>query len=251
MRRACPSQPVASPDPRVRLRDTSFGSVQRQIYSSHLWLTYAAQSGPGAVCLFCILDTRKGQDRVLMLAGMSVPTGAETTRQKGNIWPPVPKQCIQIRSSKTSHRPRGSARATDTGLILLIMPLPAEKNKYWIPCQGIHKRVITQEIQYLLGPEATVRQYTRDVGKLVTSFVILRLTTSSGRGWFLDHHSRSVPFRCEMTSIVTSSKSSRTLTDLAAGADRRHLPEIGSNVGTTGRRQGSVHDRVRKILETT
>jgi hypothetical protein len=37
-------------------------------------------------------------------------------------------------------------------------------NKYWIPHLDIHKKVITQELQYYLGPEATVRSFTRDVG---------------------------------------------------------------------------------------
>lgn len=36
-------------------------------------------------------------------------------------------------------------------------------NKYWIPHLDIHKKVITQELQYYLGPEATVRPYTREV----------------------------------------------------------------------------------------
>ncbi|KAK4191584.1 hypothetical protein QBC35DRAFT_448149 [Podospora australis] len=35
-------------------------------------------------------------------------------------------------------------------------------NKYWIPHLDIHKKVITQELQYYLGPEATVRAFTRD-----------------------------------------------------------------------------------------
>jgi hypothetical protein len=56
------------------------------------------------------------------------------------------------------------------------MPSPSGMNKYWIPCQGIHKRVITQELQYLLGPEATVRQYTRDVGDIDICVLVLRLT---------------------------------------------------------------------------
>ncbi|KAH7011682.1 hypothetical protein EDB80DRAFT_876337 [Ilyonectria destructans] len=33
-------------------------------------------------------------------------------------------------------------------------------NKYWIPHLDIHRKVITQELQYYLGPEATVRPYT-------------------------------------------------------------------------------------------
>ncbi|KAI0472768.1 hypothetical protein GGR56DRAFT_580861 [Xylariaceae sp. FL0804] len=35
-------------------------------------------------------------------------------------------------------------------------------NKYWIPHLDIHKKVITAELQYYLGPEATVRPFTRD-----------------------------------------------------------------------------------------
>ncbi|POS77312.1 hypothetical protein DHEL01_v204292 [Diaporthe helianthi] len=35
-------------------------------------------------------------------------------------------------------------------------------NKYWIPHLDIHKKVITTELQYYLGPEATVRPFTRD-----------------------------------------------------------------------------------------
>lgn len=36
-------------------------------------------------------------------------------------------------------------------------------NKYWIPHQDIHRKVITQELQYYLGPQATVRPYTLEV----------------------------------------------------------------------------------------
>ncbi|KAI9048763.1 hypothetical protein LZ554_007594 [Drepanopeziza brunnea f. sp. 'monogermtubi'] len=35
-----------------------------------------------------------------------------------------------------------------------------EKNRYWIPNLDISKKVITQELQYFLGPDATVRPYT-------------------------------------------------------------------------------------------
>jgi hypothetical protein len=41
-----------------------------------------------------------------------------------------------------------------------------EKNQFWIPNFDINKKVITQEIQYYLGPEATVRPYTHSVGGL-------------------------------------------------------------------------------------
>ncbi|POR31835.1 Uncharacterized protein TPAR_07953 [Tolypocladium paradoxum] len=36
-------------------------------------------------------------------------------------------------------------------------------NRYWIPHLDIHKKVITQELQYHLGPQATVRPYTLEV----------------------------------------------------------------------------------------
>ncbi|KAI1344883.1 hypothetical protein F5Y15DRAFT_410577 [Xylariaceae sp. FL0016] len=35
-------------------------------------------------------------------------------------------------------------------------------NRYWIPHFDINKKVITAELQYYLGPEATVRPYTRE-----------------------------------------------------------------------------------------
>ena len=41
--------------------------------------------------------------------------------------------------------------------------MSSEKNRYWIPNLDINKKVITQEIQYYLGPESTVRPYTREV----------------------------------------------------------------------------------------
>ncbi|KAG4441852.1 hypothetical protein IFR05_002653 [Cadophora sp. M221] len=37
-----------------------------------------------------------------------------------------------------------------------------EMNRYWIPHVDINKRVITAEVQYYLGPQSTVRAYTRD-----------------------------------------------------------------------------------------
>ncbi|KAF4630785.1 hypothetical protein G7Y89_g7354 [Cudoniella acicularis] len=40
--------------------------------------------------------------------------------------------------------------------------MSSEKNRYWIPNLDINKKVITQEIQYYLGPDATVRPYTRE-----------------------------------------------------------------------------------------
>ncbi|TAQ91446.1 hypothetical protein B7494_g180 [Chlorociboria aeruginascens] len=37
-----------------------------------------------------------------------------------------------------------------------------EMNRYWIPNLEINKKVITKDIQYYLGPEATVRPFTRE-----------------------------------------------------------------------------------------
>ncbi|ROW07584.1 hypothetical protein VPNG_06862 [Cytospora leucostoma] len=42
------------------------------------------------------------------------------------------------------------------------MSSSSSMNKYWVPHLDIHKKVITQELQYYLGPEATVRSYTRE-----------------------------------------------------------------------------------------
>ncbi|KAK4177694.1 hypothetical protein QBC36DRAFT_386481 [Triangularia setosa] len=38
----------------------------------------------------------------------------------------------------------------------------ASMNRYWIPNLDIHKKVITQELQYYLGPDASVRPFTRE-----------------------------------------------------------------------------------------
>ncbi|RDA86313.1 hypothetical protein CP532_5665 [Ophiocordyceps camponoti-leonardi (nom. inval.)] len=38
-------------------------------------------------------------------------------------------------------------------------------NRYWIPYLDIHKKVITQELQFHLGPQATVRPYTLQVAR--------------------------------------------------------------------------------------
>lgn len=36
-------------------------------------------------------------------------------------------------------------------------------NQYWYSNVDIHRKVITQELQYYLGPQATVRPYTFEV----------------------------------------------------------------------------------------
>lgn len=46
-------------------------------------------------------------------------------------------------------------------------------NKYWIPHLDIHRKVITQELQYYLGPEATVRPYTLEVPRLWDSLEVI------------------------------------------------------------------------------
>jgi hypothetical protein len=48
-------------------------------------------------------------------------------------------------------------------------------NRYWIPNFDINKKVITQEIQYYLGPDATVRPYTREVRKEAILSMIISL----------------------------------------------------------------------------
>ncbi|RDA93630.1 hypothetical protein CP533_4917 [Ophiocordyceps camponoti-saundersi (nom. inval.)] len=40
------------------------------------------------------------------------------------------------------------------------MSSSSSMNRYWIPYLDIHKKVITQELQFHLGPQATVRPYT-------------------------------------------------------------------------------------------
>ncbi|KAL8371618.1 hypothetical protein RB595_001424 [Gaeumannomyces hyphopodioides] len=35
-------------------------------------------------------------------------------------------------------------------------------NRYWIPNMDIHKKVIVAEIQYHLGPQASVRPFTKE-----------------------------------------------------------------------------------------
>ena len=62
-----------------------------------------------------------------------------------------------------SGRPR--LLAFDTGASLASFPatMSSSMNRYWIPHWDIQKRVITQELQYYLGPQATVRPYTLEV----------------------------------------------------------------------------------------
>jgi hypothetical protein len=54
-----------------------------------------------------------------------------------------------------------------------------EKNLYWIPNLDINKKVIIQEIQYYLGPESSVRPYTREVGPRIACLEIHLFTQNS------------------------------------------------------------------------
>ena len=71
-------------------------------------------------------------------------------------------------------------------------------NKYWIPHLDIHKKVITQELQYYLGPEATVRPYTREVWRCVPEKTSLADKATIGRRRLLDNHAGTMPDRCEL-----------------------------------------------------
>ncbi|ENH62414.1 hypothetical protein FOC1_g10012647 [Fusarium oxysporum f. sp. cubense race 1] len=63
--------------------------------------------------------------------------------------------------------------------------MSSSMNKYWIPHQDIHRKVITQELQYYLGPQATVRPYTLEGedGFLITTPG--SCLTDVGRCWFV------------------------------------------------------------------
>lgn len=78
------------------------------------------------------------------------------------------------------------------------MASSSNMNRYWIPHLDIHKKVITQELQYYLGPEATVRPFTREVrhpppchpGSWLTKIVL-------GRRRVFDIDTRALSDRCE------------------------------------------------------
>jgi hypothetical protein len=53
-------------------------------------------------------------------------------------------------------------------------------NRYWLPNLEINKKVITQELQFYLGPDAHVRPYTRDVSFLKSA--VLLEDTDGGQG---------------------------------------------------------------------
>jgi hypothetical protein len=63
--------------------------------------------------------------------------------------------------------------------------MSSEKNRYWIPNLDINKKVITQEIQYYLGPESTVRPYTREVLHLLISIRNSYWSDTQGEDGFL------------------------------------------------------------------
>ncbi len=77
-------------------------------------------------------------------------------------------------------------------------------NQYWLPNQDIHKKVITQELQYYLGPDATVRPFTREVRGDFRSFraLVFLLTLILGRRWLPHHYPRTLPDRCESSDGI-------------------------------------------------
>jgi hypothetical protein len=48
--------------------------------------------------------------------------------------------------------------------------MSGERNQYWIPNFEINRKVITDEIQYYLGPDSSVRPYSHDVSQTSESF---------------------------------------------------------------------------------
>jgi hypothetical protein len=59
--------------------------------------------------------------------------------------------------------PRPISPFTCQGVRVAAPKATAEMNQYWIPHLDIHKQVITRELQYYLGPDATVRPFTHKV----------------------------------------------------------------------------------------
>jgi hypothetical protein len=82
-----------------------------------------------------------------------------------------------------------------------------EKNRYWIPNLDINKKVITQEIQYYLGPESTVRPYTREVrDRNPSSPLTSHAHPKPGRGRIPHHYPGRVLDRCELQQISMSTR---------------------------------------------
>jgi hypothetical protein len=67
-------------------------------------------------------------------------------------------------------------------------------NTYWLSNLQISKKIITQDLQYYLGPDSHVRPYTRQVRPENVSVVWTRHSNKMiGRRWVFDHHSWRVP----------------------------------------------------------
>ncbi|VTT60849.1 unnamed protein product [Fusarium fujikuroi] len=100
--------------------------------------------------------------------------------------------------------------------------MSSSMNKYWIPHQDIHRKVITQELQYYLGPQATVRPYT-----LEPNGYPLLMNSNVGRGWIPHHHSRILPDRCWslLEQIDDICRKSKDLWDRQAAAKVQQNPE--------------------------
>lgn len=70
-------------------------------------------------------------------------------------------------------------------------------NRYWIPNWNIHKRVITQQLPFYLGPQATVRPYTLEVLQIQRIVLVEPGSHHPGRGWLPHLDSRRVSDRCK------------------------------------------------------
>lgn len=79
----------------------------------------------------------------------------------------------------------------------LVSSTQTAMNRYWIQHMDTHKRALKQELQFHLGPEATVRPFTREVCTRVQSslpeVVALIECLRTGRGWL--PHDESIPGR--------------------------------------------------------
>lgn len=57
--------------------------------------------------------------------------------------------------------------------------------EYWLPGYGLSRQIVLREIQYFLGPSATVRPYSLQVEFHAVWKLVLNLTTSKGREGYL------------------------------------------------------------------
>ncbi|KAH8782519.1 uncharacterized protein K444DRAFT_593457 [Hyaloscypha bicolor E] len=124
-----------------------------------------------------------------------------------------------------------------------------EKISYWIPNWDINKKVITQEIQYYLGPEATVRPYTRDgedgflittPGQCLTDEQINDICLKSREVWEKQAAARSKKesdkqLKRPLHKPIVVSRGSKS-TDSSSRHHRRHSDERDRGEGSSRRR---------------